>query len=355
MKVEALFDVRNGVPTTGLEVLSSPGEATIPFLRPASTQQRTVAGWVTREAIPSQQVFPAETLFVSTNGEGSHTYAYVSSFEFACNSDVSALLPLAEMSLPEKIFYAHCITRNRFRFSYGRKPKGRRLKSIDLPDFPVGWNGAAAPAVAEAASQVVGNEGAPPPRRTSEACSGLARLDALFDIRPGHGLDLTSLERVETGGVRFVSRAKRNNGVSAQVKRIAGVDPNPAGELTCALNGEGGVLYTFLQDEPFYTAYHVARLRPREPMTREELLFYCTCIRANRFRYSYGRQANRTIASIKVPTLGSVPPHVHGSLARVVSAAGFESVAAKMSETRNNPAPPSGAGPMRFGRTERRL
>lgn len=81
--------------------------------------------------------------------------------------------------------------------------------------------------------------------------------------------------------------------------------------------------------EPFYTAYHVARLRPREPMTREELLFYCACIKANRFRYSYGRQANRTIASIKVPALGSVPPWVHGSLARVVSAAGLEATAAK--------------------------
>src|SRR5690349_970520 len=101
MKLEALFEVRNGLPTTGLEILSRPADETIPFLRPASTQQRTIAGWVKRTAIPEGHVFPSETVFVSTNGEGSHTYAYVSSFEFACNSDVSALIPLGAMSLPE--------------------------------------------------------------------------------------------------------------------------------------------------------------------------------------------------------------------------------------------------------------
>ena len=37
------------------------------------------------------------------------------------------------MSLEEKLFYAVCITKNRYRFSYGRKPKGKRLKSLVLP------------------------------------------------------------------------------------------------------------------------------------------------------------------------------------------------------------------------------
>lgn len=324
MRLDALFNVKNGMPTTGLEILSRPSPGTIPFLRPASTQERTVAGWVNRESIPAQQVFPAGTLFVSTNGEGSHTYAYVSSFEFACNSDVSALLPRTEMNLPEKVFYAHCITRNRFRFSYGRKPKGERLKSINLPDFAPNWGDTTSSALADAARRLVKDEQTVDPGKLGEMKFELARLDSLFDIRAGHGLDLTSLERVETGGLRFVSRAKRNNGVSAQVRPIEGVEPSAAGELTCALNGEGGVLYTFLQDVPFYTAYHVARLKPREPMTREELLFYCACIKANRFRYSYGRQANRTIGSIKVPARSAIPSWVHGALARIVSAAGFD-------------------------------
>jgi hypothetical protein len=70
---------------------------------------------------------------VSTDGQGSHTYTYVSSFEFVPNSNVAVLIPKEEMSLQEKLYYAACITNNRFKFSYGRKPKGERLKDILLP------------------------------------------------------------------------------------------------------------------------------------------------------------------------------------------------------------------------------
>lgn len=37
------------------------------------------------------------------------------------------------MSIEEKLFYAKCITANRYLFSYGRKPKGNKLKSIKVP------------------------------------------------------------------------------------------------------------------------------------------------------------------------------------------------------------------------------
>ncbi len=37
------------------------------------------------------------------------------------------------MTLREKLFYAMCISRNRFKFSYGRKPKGEKLERIMLP------------------------------------------------------------------------------------------------------------------------------------------------------------------------------------------------------------------------------
>jgi hypothetical protein len=84
--------------------------------------------------VEERYIYPKGTLFVSTNGEGSHTFSYVSSFSFVPNSDVSVLIPKRSMSLVEKLYYAHCITLNRYKFSYGRKPKGKRLRSIELPD-----------------------------------------------------------------------------------------------------------------------------------------------------------------------------------------------------------------------------
>lgn len=93
MKLEDIFEVRNGIASSGLEVLKAPEPGAIPFIRPASTQQRTIAGWVRRKSVKPESIYPEGSLFVSTNGEGSHTYAYVSRFEFVPNSDVSVLIP----------------------------------------------------------------------------------------------------------------------------------------------------------------------------------------------------------------------------------------------------------------------
>ena len=73
---------------------------------------------------------------MSTNGQGSHTFSYVSTTEFVANSDVSILIPKRKMSLQEKLFYAQCITNNRYKFSYGRKPKGARLLAVKIPEYP---------------------------------------------------------------------------------------------------------------------------------------------------------------------------------------------------------------------------
>lgn len=53
--------------------------------------------------------------------------------EFVVNSNVTVLIPKRTMTLEEKLFYAQYITDNRYKFSYGRKPKGIRLETIVLP------------------------------------------------------------------------------------------------------------------------------------------------------------------------------------------------------------------------------
>lgn len=140
----------------------------------------------------------------------------------------------------------------------------------------------------------------------------LVPLCMLFEVRYGHSLELNRLEllKPEAGGIPFVSRKMGDNGISAYVRRIDGVEPAPAGELSCALSGNG-VLSTFVQDRPFYTAFHVACLRPLTEMSVDQLLYYCTIIRANRYRYSYGRQANKTLKDLLLPALNSLPEWVN--------------------------------------------
>lgn len=127
------------------------------------------------------------------------------------------------------------------------------------------------------------------------------RLDEVFDSRYGHSLEQVYLDRADgDNGVNFVSRTGRNNGVSGRVMIPEEVVPGFVGEITVAL-GSSSVLSTFVQDELFVCGYHVCILTPKVKMRLAEKLWWCAAIRANAFKYSYGRQANRTLGALELP------------------------------------------------------
>lgn len=145
----------------------------------------------------------------------------------------------------------------------------------------------------------------------------MPKVSEIFDVLPGHSLELNRLALAPQGeGIAFVSRKMRDNGIVAYVAEISGLPPAPAGELTCALSGNG-VLSTFVQEQPFYTAFHVARLLPKFTLSTPQLLYFCMCIKANRYRYSYGRQANRTVRDLVVPDPRRAPEWVDAAFAGV--------------------------------------
>lgn len=136
----------------------------------------------------------------------------------------------------------------------------------------------------------------------------LSKVSDIFNIKYGDSLELNRLIR-DDAGINFVSRTAKNNGVSAKVTKILGLESTPANTITVALSGS--VLETFLQPEPFYSGYHIFCLTPKITLNDEEKLFYCSCIHANRYRYNYGRQANRTLADLLIPSKEDIPEWVY--------------------------------------------
>lgn len=135
----------------------------------------------------------------------------------------------------------------------------------------------------------------------------LVPLHTLFNIRYGNSFELINLERTsksDSNSINYVSRTEKNNGISAIVKKNDEFTANPANTISVAVSGS--VLSSFLQSEPYYTGFHIYVLSPIKEMTKVELLFYCNCIRANKYKYNYGRQANRTLKDILVPN--ALPP-----------------------------------------------
>lgn len=136
----------------------------------------------------------------------------------------------------------------------------------------------------------------------------LVKISKLFDVEYGHSLELNRLTK-DNSGINFVSRTSKNNGVSAIVKKLEDLEPNEAGTLTVSLGGS--VLETFLQTKPYYTGYHIYCLTPKIKLTIAEKLYYCSCISANKFRYNYGRQANRTLRDLLIPDYSEIPKWVN--------------------------------------------
>jgi hypothetical protein len=135
------------------------------------------------------------------------------------------------------------------------------------------------------------------------------KVNDLFTLYQGNGLELMHIENSKSSGINFVSRTAQNNGVAGQVVKVDGIEPFPAGYITVALGGS--VLSSFVQLKPFYTAFHIMALKPKRHMTLQEKLYWCMCIKANAYKYSYGRQANKTLKNIELPD--TVPEWVYNT------------------------------------------
>ncbi len=132
--------------------------------------------------------------------------------------------------------------------------------------------------------------------------SRLVKISDLFHIRYGNSLELINLTQCKSSdknSVPFVSRTEKNNGVSAYVEKEPYIETNPAHSLSVAVGGS--VLSTFYQPFPFYTGFHVLVLTPKKETSEIEMLFYAKCINANKYKYNYGRQANKTLKNIFIP------------------------------------------------------
>jgi hypothetical protein len=142
----------------------------------------------------------------------------------------------------------------------------------------------------------------------------LIRLDGLFKIEHGNKFDLNKMNQIapKDDAIAFVGRSRENNGVVAFVEKYDSIEPFQSGNITVALGGSA--LSSFVQTRPFYTAQNIDVLKPLTDMTLDVKLYYCLCIEANRFRYStFGREANRTLHTLLIPKIESIPSWVNGT------------------------------------------
>lgn len=131
----------------------------------------------------------------------------------------------------------------------------------------------------------------------------LVEVEELFMVRYGANLELVHLEQCEKDdkdAIYFVSRTEKNNGVSAFVRKTDNIVPNPAHTISVA--GSGSVMSCFYQPMPYYSGRDLYILIPKKDMSVTEMLFYAYCLQLNKYKYNYGRQANKTLKNIMIPS-----------------------------------------------------
>ena len=87
---------------------------------------------------------------------------------------------------------------------------------------------------------------------------------SLFSIDSGTKLDKVKMD-TSVEEVAFVGRSNVNNGITARVKKIDGIEPYEKGNLTLALGG-AYLGSCFVQPEDFYTSQNVVVLIPNKEM-----------------------------------------------------------------------------------------
>lgn len=144
----------------------------------------------------------------------------------------------------------------------------------------------------------------------------MTRLLDLFTVEYPKTMILNR-QTIDSKGVRFISSTGQCNGVAARIAETKQAKKYPGGAITVAM--KGSVLSSFVQSEDFYIAHQIAVLYPKNEMSLAEKLFYCAAIEANKYRFNYGRQADRTLKELELPSRDEMPDWVEPSFEEVLS------------------------------------
>lgn len=239
------------------------------------------------DAIDNKEAYRQGLITVSLGG--TVLSSHVQDKEFYTGQNVAVLESIIKINTLIKLFYCKYIEENKFRYSACGREANRTLKDIEVPDLVEAMN-------------ILITWGFVHSLGGAEL--SMMKLSDLFYIEYGTNLELNKLKEV-CDGINFVSRTFKNNGVSAKVCQLDNIKPN--NENTISIACSGTVLEAFLHDSLYYSGRDVYILTPKQKLTTTELLFYCMCIKSNKYKYSFGRQANKTLKDIEVPVLEELP------------------------------------------------
>lgn len=246
---------------------------------------------------------------ISLSYNGSIAEAFYQPEPFWATDDVNVLYMRPEVGVLTPavgLFLCTILRLEKYRYSYGRKWTKEVMESTVIR-LPVTDGGKPDWQWIESFVKSLHSKPITTKRGGSESPSlgskewGNFPVSRLFDVKYGINMELNACDETSQTypeGIAFVARTAENNGISAYVKPVEGKSPQPAHTITVA--GGGSVLSTFLQIRPFYSGRDLYLLYPKEEISDHAKLFVVTVLRAEKYRFNYGRQANKTLPTLNL-------------------------------------------------------
>ncbi len=274
MKIKDLFDYKYGV---NLELINcqetnKADENSVNFVARTSVNNGVTARVKIIEGIIPQK---AGTLSLAVSG--SVLSCFVQTEDYYSGRDLYVLTPKVDLTLEQKLFYAMCITRNAYRYSYGRAAN-KTFPFIEIPEL-------------EECNRIIENFRVRQIKTLNKSPENNSlnietwkefKMSDLFDITAGI---YHYPEEYDKGLTPYISASNVNNGIAQRINLAPDFKGN------CIVTGKVGCT-AFYQSEDFCATSDVNVFIPKGFSLNNKIGLFLVSVlnKSENYKWNYGRQ-----------------------------------------------------------------
>lgn len=281
IKLSKIFDVTYGTKCDKNKMKES-ATSDIAFVS-RSSKNNGIVGYVDKV----EGLKPLESGLITVTLGGTYVLSsFLQEKVFYTGQNVAVLKAKTELTKEQKLFYCLCITQNRYRYSAFGREANRTLKDLLVPEIDSipNWVSKVNISSYDNANQAKLSDSS---LCISDQSSWRSfTLNQLFELKKGKRLTKANMTK---GNTIFIGSTDSNNGVTNRVGQEAIHKGN-----VISVNYNGSVGEAFYQPQAFWASDDVNVLYPRDThfsrFNQYIALFIIPIIRANKFKFSYGRK-----------------------------------------------------------------
>lgn len=218
---------------------------------------------------------------ISVTNTGSVGWAFYHNYDCCIDDNCLVLTPKNKMSDQQMIYVSMLISKDKYRYMYGRQVTPARIENIELPNIPNFVNEKEFPNVDKVKKPISNKKIYFDIRNWKRFL-----INDLFEVSGTKTTPKRKLEEIGKGEYPYVTTQSTNNGVEGfynfftEEGNVLVIDSAVAG-------------FCSYQEKNFSASDHVEKLSPKFKLNKYVGLFLQTIINLEQFRYSYGKKFNQ--------------------------------------------------------------